>query len=341
MNTVRIGLIGVRGFGEKIASIILNSPKLELAQCYHYDRSVCQEYAEKYSCAPAYLLEELMGNEQLDAVAIITPNHLHYEQIIMALKNDKHVFIEKPITKSVQTALQVGRKLKEKENLVFMIGHSFRRKRVIRKIKELIDEGVLGSIVTAEINVSHGGAFNWNKTMWRWHQSTCEGGPLIMNGVHMSDTLEYLIGPIESASSIVKKLYAPTEAQDTSLSLVEFESGATGYICNNYNIPSVLYLNIYGTEGSVFCDFETLFIRRGRDINRVPSPKESVPFEKNDEYEEEIEDFAEAILNKGSVETGFNEGLRAILFVESALKSSSEERKVLLREVKKEIGNPT
>ena len=332
---VKIGLIGVRGYGRIIAQAILKVPQLDLAQCYHYDKDVCQEYAGKYSCECADSIEELMSNSAVEAVAIVTPNYLHYGQVLMALDHKKHIFVEKPVTYNVQTAIEVGERLKSTD-VVFMVGHNFRRKAPIRKIKAFIDEGALGDIVTAEMNGSHGGAFNFDETMWRWHRKTCEGGPLIMNGVHASDTLEYLVGPIESVSSIVKKLYAPTEAQDTSLSLVEFESGATGYICNNYNIPSVKYLNIYGTEGSVFCDFNELYIRRGRDINRVPSPREYVSFGEIDEQVEELTEFAKAILNGTPVETGFNEGLRAILFVEGALGSSSTGRKVLLGDVEDE-----
>ena len=173
-DKINIGLIGVRGFGQKIASAILDSPKFNLLQCYHYDQDVCQEYAEKYSCASANSLDELMSNKQLDAVGIITPNYLHYEQVI---------------------------------------------------------------------------------------------------------------------------------------------------------------LNIYGTEGNVYCDYESLFIQRGRDINRVPSPKEELSFDTNDVIQEEIEEFADAIQGNASVETGFREGLTAILFVEGALKSYAEGCKILLDDI--------
>ena len=335
-SKVTIGLVGVRGYGRILAQSIMNTPKLQLAQCYHPDSSVSREYANLYSCDFATSLETLMTNEDLDAVAIVTPNHLHYELATLALENKKHVFVEKPIAHTLKHALLLEPVWK-KSGCALMVGHNFRRMGLIRKIKSLINEGVLGEPVTVEIHSSHGGAFNFDESMWRWHKELCNGGPLVMIGVHMFDTLEYLLGPILSVSSIVKKLYAPTEAQDTSVSLAEFESGAVGYICNNYNMPSMKFLNIYGTEGCILTDLKRLFIRQGRDINRVPSPSEEVSFEASDGRLEQMRNFADAILNAAPVETGFYEGLRAIRFVEGALRSSEEECTIHLQEIENQI----
>jgi predicted dehydrogenase len=88
---------------------------------------------------------DLLKDSRIDAVAIATPVHTHYEMALDALRNGKHVFVEKPLA---QTSDQVRRLIEEadKRNLVLMVDHTFLYTPAIQKIRDLIAEGVLGDV---------------------------------------------------------------------------------------------------------------------------------------------------------------------------------------------------
>src|SRR5260370_3031510 len=88
---------------------------------------------------------ELICSPIIDAVAVITPVWTHYALAKAALENGKHVFVEKPFTSTVAQAEELV-ELAEKKNLKIMVDHTFLFTGAVRKIRQLIDEGTLGSL---------------------------------------------------------------------------------------------------------------------------------------------------------------------------------------------------
>jgi predicted dehydrogenase len=88
---------------------------------------------------------DLLQNPRIDAVAIATPVHTHYDLALSALKAGKHVFVEKPLA---STSDQVRRLIDEadRRNLILMVDHTFLYTPAVQKIRELLREGALGDI---------------------------------------------------------------------------------------------------------------------------------------------------------------------------------------------------
>jgi predicted dehydrogenase len=88
---------------------------------------------------------DILQDHRVDAVAIATPVHTHYELALAALRAGKHVFVEKPLA---PTSDQVRRLIEEadKRNLVLMVDHTFLYTPAVQKIRELVHEGELGEI---------------------------------------------------------------------------------------------------------------------------------------------------------------------------------------------------
>jgi predicted dehydrogenase len=88
---------------------------------------------------------DILSNPAIDAVAIATPVHTHYDLALAALKAGKHVFVEKPLA---PTADQVRRLIDEadKRHLTLMVDHTFLYTPAVQKIRELLAEGALGDI---------------------------------------------------------------------------------------------------------------------------------------------------------------------------------------------------
>lgn len=88
---------------------------------------------------------ELVQSAEIDAIAVVTPVWTHYELAKAALKNGKHVFVEKPFTSCAKQAEELIN-LAEQKNLRIMVDHTFLFTGAVRKIRELVDEGSLGKL---------------------------------------------------------------------------------------------------------------------------------------------------------------------------------------------------
>ena len=89
---------------------------------------------------------EVLMARDIDAIAVITPVSTHFELAKRALENGKHVFVEKPFTASAAEAEQLI-ELAERKNLKIMVDHTFLFTGSVKKMKQLIDDGVIGKIL--------------------------------------------------------------------------------------------------------------------------------------------------------------------------------------------------
>jgi len=90
--------------------------------------------------------EELLSSAEIEAIAIITPVFTHFEIAKKALLLGKHVFVEKPFTYNASEAEELV-DLADKKNLKVMVDHTFLFTGAVRKIKQLIEEGILGDLL--------------------------------------------------------------------------------------------------------------------------------------------------------------------------------------------------
>jgi predicted dehydrogenase len=89
--------------------------------------------------------DELLTSPSIDAVAVITPVSTHYELARKALENGKHVFVEKPFTRTAAQAEELI-ELASRRNLIIMVDHTFVFTGAVRKMKELLDQKTLGEL---------------------------------------------------------------------------------------------------------------------------------------------------------------------------------------------------
>jgi len=88
---------------------------------------------------------ELISDANIDCIAIITPVWTHFELAKAALNSGKHVFVEKPFTSSCDQAARLI-DLAASKNLVVMVDHTFLFTAAVQKIKQLIEDGILGNL---------------------------------------------------------------------------------------------------------------------------------------------------------------------------------------------------
>jgi predicted dehydrogenase len=101
---------------------------------------------------------EMIASKDIDAVVIATPDHWHAAIAIAAAKAGKHVFLEKPMTHSIEEAIELRNTIKS-TGVVFQLGHENRQQMSFRIAKELIEKGVLGTISMAQTFTNRNGLY--------------------------------------------------------------------------------------------------------------------------------------------------------------------------------------
>ncbi|HPW19613.1 MAG TPA: Gfo/Idh/MocA family oxidoreductase [Vicinamibacterales bacterium] len=146
MSQLRVGVIGYGYWGPNIVRNLYGIEAYSVAALCDTNPAALQKAGRVYPALrttpdPAEVLE----SPDIDAVAIVTPVWTHYELARTALENGKHVFVEKPFTSTVRQAEELV-ELADRKNLRIMVDHTFLFTGAVRKIRELIDKGVLGPL---------------------------------------------------------------------------------------------------------------------------------------------------------------------------------------------------
>ena len=143
---IRIGVIGYGYWGPNIARNLRALEGCQVAAICDQSPAALKRANQSYPDLPVTTKpSELLTSPQVDAVAVVTPVCTHFELAKAALENGKHVFVEKPFTSTTQQAEELI-ELAERKNLRIMVDHTFLFTGAVRKIRQLIDEGVLGDL---------------------------------------------------------------------------------------------------------------------------------------------------------------------------------------------------
>lgn len=141
--------IGVIGYGYWGPNIVRNFDAIEgtrVLSIYDGNREAAARAQKTYPhVRVASDCNDIVHSSEVDVVAVITPASTHYELTRMALQNGKHVFVEKPFTTSVAQAEELI-ELAAKKNLTIMVDHTFIFTGAVRRIKQCIDNGMLGDL---------------------------------------------------------------------------------------------------------------------------------------------------------------------------------------------------
>jgi predicted dehydrogenase len=326
---LRVACIGMGWWSDVLADAMRRSGKLKIVACYTRSEQKRQAFAEKYSCQAAPSYEAILADSEVEAIVNTTPNDAHLETTHAAASAGKHVFLDKPIANTVSD----GRAITEtcrKAGIVLSLGYQRRRESHFRWIRRQIDDGVFGKLVNAEANISRDRLSKVDLSSWRYTAQGMPGGVMLQIGIHYTDVLEYLIGPIKAVSSNFAQLVLPGDNPDVASLVLEHENGALSTVNASYASASEYYLmNIYGKEASAYYDLHggLRMLKRGND-----RPTE-VPCAKNDTFIEELEEFAAAVRGVGKPEMNGERATASLAVVRAGILSAREGRRVQIAEV--------
>ena len=145
-SVVRVGVIGYGYWGPNVVRNLHGIEDCQVVAVCDKNRDALRRAHQLY---PRIRLttdfSEILRSPDIDAVAVVTPVWTHFELAKAALENGKHVFVEKPFTSSAAQAEELI-ELAERKNLKIMVDHTFLFGGAVKKIRELVDGGALGSL---------------------------------------------------------------------------------------------------------------------------------------------------------------------------------------------------
>jgi predicted dehydrogenase len=143
---IRFGVIGYGYWGPNIVRNLDNLDSTQVvAICDRSDTALRRAKQAHPGIRVTADASELLASPDIDAIAVITPVWTHFELAKSALRNGKHVFVEKPFTSTSAEAEQLI-DLAEQKNLQIMVDHTFLFTGAVTKIRELIDNNTLGKL---------------------------------------------------------------------------------------------------------------------------------------------------------------------------------------------------
>ena len=170
--------------------------------------------------------EDAAADPRVQAMYFCTPHHLHLEHVLMAARFSKHILVEKPIARTLGEGERMVAAAKD-AGVKLMVAENFRFMPVVKKSRELIQQGVIGALRTIQIKEES----NFLVEGWRANREMMGGGVLIDGGIHSVDILIDLAGmPEEVYASILPKKLRDVEGEDGIVVTARLKSGGTGLI---------------------------------------------------------------------------------------------------------------
>ena len=146
MDSVRYGVIGIKGIGGKHVSMAQEHENIELTALVDLDEAVVKAQSQGLGVRAFTDYRELLAAGIVDAVSIATPHHLHAIIGLDCLKAGVHIFTEKPLATTVSDGDALIETAKAR-NLKICVGHQYRTYRTPQTMKHLIDTGAIGDIM--------------------------------------------------------------------------------------------------------------------------------------------------------------------------------------------------
>ncbi|MDD6262107.1 MAG: Gfo/Idh/MocA family oxidoreductase [Clostridiales bacterium] len=214
---------------------------------------------EEYPEAKLYNdYDKLLADPEVDIVSVCVPSGMHAKLAIQALRAGKHVLVEKPMDIAVDRILEIE---KVRQETGLKVGGVFqnRRNAIMAPMKQAIDEGRLGKIITGAFRVYWYRSEDYFRANGHW-RGTWEydgGGSLMNQGVHTVDLMQWLLGDVASVRADAAILdHKEIETEDFVFATVKFKSGAIVLLSSTTcAYPGISTdIQVIGTNGTIFVD---------------------------------------------------------------------------------------
>jgi len=317
---IRAASVGLGWWGKTLANSIQDSNKINVVMATTRTLNNIEDYCKEINAEIASSYDEIVNSDKVDAVILATPHSKHLEQIVQAVNNGKHVFVEKPITLTAADA-KIAYDEAKKNNKVLAVGFNRRFHPNFIKIVEMIKNNELGKVLHIEGTINAPGLWMYAPESWRSSAAETPAGGMTGMGIHIIDQMIASNGNISSAYAQTAKVIKMGDLDEITSVLFKFENGSTGYL--GTSIASSIFYNFRviaenGTIEIIERDLSVMkFTPREGDITTTT---ESANMCKN-----ELEAFADAINGVAPYPVTADEGIHGAAVFEAVINSAEKE----------------
>ena len=334
---IKFGIIGCGRIAQRHAEHIRTYGEL-IAACDIKTNAV-DSLSRKYLCKAFKNVEEMLSADlDLDVVSICSPNGLHCEHSIKALRAGYHVLCEKPMAISISDCGKMIFEAEKANKRIFVIKQN-RFNPPIEAIKQVIDEGKIGKIFSVQLNCFWNRNEDYYANSWKGTKEL-DGGTLFTQFSHFIDLLYWIVGDVKTVLAFTrnhghKKII---EFEDSGVVALEFENDAIGTI--NYNVNSYGRnmegsLTIFGEKGTVkvggqylneleyqnICDYEIKELPAGNKPNNYGTYIGSMS-----NHDKVYRNVVEVLRDGKSIATNVFEGMKTVEIIEKVYSSALKNR---------------
>ncbi len=327
---VGCGSIGKRHLG--------NLKALSAGELVAYDSNPerCEEVRDKYGIKVTADFDEAMSYEP-NVVLVCTPTSLHMDYALPAVRHGCHVFIEKPISHSMDGVHELVDIIFQRK-LVSLVGCNFRFHWGLKLVKKMLDEGKIGSVLCARAVFGQylPDWHPWEDYRKGYSANKTLGGGIILDALHEIDYIHWLMGKVDTVSCFAGKLSSlEIDTEDTAEILLCFQNRAIAeihmdYVQRAYNRSCELI----GEEGTITWSFQDnqvrLYSAKDKDWQLYA---QDIPYETNQMYIAEMEHFLRCLRGEEQPALNAIEAMRELEIALAAKESSESGRTQTMTEV--------
>jgi len=328
---LKFAIIGCGRIAERHASHI---PNFGILRAIHdIEHIALKSFSEKHQARGYGCIKDLLAQEKgnLDVISICSPNALHAEQAIAALKAGYHVLCEKPMALSSRDCGEMIKAAEQANRRLFIVKQN-RFNPPVRQVKEWLDQGRLGRILSCQVNCF------WNRNRdyyqgWKGTR-TMDGGSLYTLFSHFIDLLYWMLGDVEEVQAVTDNL-AHTgimEIEDTGAVILRFAQGCIGtlhYTTNAYEGNMEGSLTLFGEKGTVKIGGQYLneleYVRM-EGLERGGTGASAEAYRKYEGSQSQLGEvyanLAAVLQGKASISTNGFEGLKTVEIIEKIYRAA-------------------
>ena len=336
---LNIGIVGLGRMGITHYSILNSHPAVSIVGVAEPSKMITTflgKYIPDVRIHKDY--KDLFEQVNLDAVLVCTPPNVNHEIITAAAAKGLHVFVEKPFSTNTEHAKDMDRAYRD-AGLVNQVGYVNRFNDVFTKVKEFVDEGVIGDVLRYRSEMfSCTITSEDNGSGWRMSRES-GGGAVYEMASHAIDLVNFIIGkPDRVSGSALTSIYSQN-VEDTVSSTFSYKNGIVGTIYINWSDDSYRKptnkLEIFGAKGKILADQHSMKVflkkeNKERELQQgwstlyITDIFNPVPFYvRGNEFTRQLYHFADSILDRSIAPVcNFNHGIETLEVIDHIFEDS-------------------
>jgi UDP-N-acetyl-2-amino-2-deoxyglucuronate dehydrogenase len=307
---LKLALVGCGGIAQAHwKGIQAHSPRIQVTAVVDTDAERAAAMAEQTGATPFTSLAEALAQGDFEAVDILLPHSLHEEAAVLAFAAGKHVVLEKPMAHNLASAERIQAAARS-AGTVFMVAEQAQYWPDARAVRDLIQAGAIGEIITARAFFGGPtGPLGDGPRPWRYDLAMAGGGITMDGGAHWIRPLRMWLGEIDEVVAVTGRPLAEMDGESLSRSILRFTSGKVA-VLDALTAGAAMgpgeEFRVTGTEGELLVEKGRggrvlLFDRNHRDGKVILDNKDEG---RAAAFGYELNDFVGAVLDGTPLEAG-------------------------------------